>query len=143
LPCNCPLDQADGCPEFSLSPKPKQYSAIREVCVDSLLVGCEPTRGEETEVKTDAINVAYNMYKAAVGDNALQPNRRRGDRPITDDEGRSMEINLGIHLSAPKARLFIIGKFFVIKFWISINSFCLKHNFNSQIFAVFISILLR
>ena len=103
------LEDNANCPEFSLSPKPKMYSDVREACVDSMVVGCEPTAGELTEVKTDAVNVAYNIYREAAGDDSSRPDRRRGDRCSIDDEAHSMEINLGIHVSAPKARLFIIG----------------------------------
>jgi hypothetical protein len=98
-------------PPFSISSYPKLYSDLRDAFVSASIVGREPTKGEETDVKQEAINNAFNQYKNGDPNNIQKDRtiREHGDTLIHQDNARFFEVTFGVHVSAAKLKPCIIG----------------------------------
>jgi hypothetical protein len=98
-------------PQFSISSYPKLYSNLRDAFVSASIVGREPTIGEVTDVKQEAINNAFNQYKSGDPNNIQEDRtiREHGDALIHHDNGRFFEVTFGVHVSAAKLKPCIIG----------------------------------
>jgi hypothetical protein len=98
-------------PQFSISSYPKLYSNLRDAFVSASIVGREPTIGEVTDVKQEAINNAFNQYKSGDPNNIQKDRtiREHGDTLIHQDNARFFEVTFGVHVSAAKLKPCIIG----------------------------------